>query len=63
MAAGVSYGQVTLFADTGEVQRSPFFTQSVGVRRSRRSLVRVMITSPALARVPSAKVTSDAAGE
>ena len=31
------------------VQRSPFLTQSVPVRRSRRSLARVMITSPTLA--------------
>ena len=45
------------------VQRSPFLTQSVAVRRSRRSLLRVMITSPTLARFPSAKDTSDAAGE
>ena len=37
------------------VQRSPFLTQSVAVRRSRRSLLRVMITSPTLARFPSAK--------
>ena len=44
------------------VQRSPFLTQSVAVRRSRRSLLRVMITSPTLARFPSAKGTSDAAG-
>src|SRR5829696_2304829 len=29
--------------------RSPFLTQSVTVRRSRRSLLRVMITSPTLA--------------
>ena len=36
------------------VQRSPFFTQSVAVRRSRRSLLRVMITSPTLAWLPSA---------
>jgi integrase len=28
------------------VQRSPFFTQSVALRRSRRSLLRVMIKSP-----------------
>ena len=40
------------------VQRSPFFTQSVAVRRSRRSLLRVMITSPTLARFPSANGTS-----
>ena len=40
------------------VQRSPFLTQSVAVRRSRRSLVRVMITSPTLAWLPSAKRTS-----
>ncbi len=40
------------------VQRSPFLTQSVAVRRSRRSLLRVMITSPTLARLPSAKGTS-----
>ena len=39
------------------VQRSPFLTQSVAVRRSRRSLLRVMITSPTLARFPSANDT------
>ena len=43
------------------VQRSPFLTQSVAVRRSRRSLLRVMITSPTLAWFPSAKGTSDTA--
>ena len=37
------------------VQRSPFLTQSMAVRRSRRLLMRVMITSPTLARFPSAK--------
>ncbi len=36
------------------VQRSPFFTQSLAERRSRRSLRRVMITSPTLAWFPSA---------
>ena len=36
------------------VQRSPFLTQSVAVRRSRRSLLRVMIRSPTLAWFPSA---------
>ena len=40
------------------VHRSPFLTQSVAVRRSRRSLLRVMITSPTLAWFPSAKGTS-----
>jgi hypothetical protein len=35
------------------VQRSPFLTQSVAVSRSRRSFVRVMITSPMLASFPS----------
>ena len=34
------------------VHRSPFFTQSVAESRSRRSLLRVMITSPTLARFP-----------
>jgi hypothetical protein len=37
-------------------------TQSVAVRRSRRSLARVMITSPTLAWLPSAKHTSRPAG-
>ena len=37
------------------IQRSPFFTQSVAESRSRRSFTRVMITSPTLARFPSAK--------
>ena len=40
------------------VQRSPFLTQSVAVRRSRRSLLRVIITSPALAWFPSASRTT-----
>ena len=31
------------------VHRPPFLTQSVGLSRSRRSLLRVMITSPTLA--------------
>ena len=44
------------------VQRSPFLTQSVAVSRSRRSLARVMITSPTLARFPSARRTSGPAG-
>ena len=34
------------------IQRSPFLTQSVPLRRSRRSLRRVMITSPTLAQFP-----------
>jgi hypothetical protein len=38
------------------VQRSPFLTQSVAVSRSRRSLLRVMITSPTLAWFPSSQV-------
>jgi hypothetical protein len=44
------------------VQRSPFFTHSVVLRRSRRSLLRVMITSPTLAWFPSANRTSRPAG-
>jgi hypothetical protein len=44
------------------VQRSPFLTQSVAVGRSRRSLARVMITSPTLAWFPSAKRTSRPTG-
>ena len=40
------------------VHRSPFLTQSVAVSRSRRSLLRVMITSPTLAWFPSARRTS-----
>ena len=40
------------------VQRSPFFTQSVGVSRRRRSVARVMIMSPTLARFPSPRRTS-----
>ncbi len=44
------------------VQRSPFLTQSVAVRRSRRLLLRVMITSPTLAWFPSARRTSDEVG-
>ena len=63
VAAGVPDGQPAVVADWVMVQRSPFLTQSVAVRRSRRSLLRVMITSPTLARFPSAKDTSDTAGE
>ena len=44
------------------VHRSPFLTQSVAVRRSRRSLLRVMIMSPTLAWFPSARRTSGPAG-
>jgi hypothetical protein len=40
------------------VNRSPFFTQSVAVIARRRSLRRVMISSPALAAVPSASGVS-----
>ena len=40
------------------VHRSPFFTQSVAVMRSLRSLLRVMIRSPTLARLPSANSIS-----
>jgi hypothetical protein len=40
------------------VHRSPFFTQSVVVTRSLRSLARVMIRSPTLARLPLANSTS-----
>ena len=39
------------------VQRSPFLTQSVALIRSLRSLLRVMIRSPTLARLPSANST------
>jgi hypothetical protein len=39
------------------VHRSPFFTQSVAVVWSLRSLLRVMIRSPTLARLPSASST------
>ena len=39
------------------VHRSPFFTQSVAVIRSLRSLLRVMIRSPTLAALPSANST------
>ena len=45
------------------VQRSPFLTQSVAESRSRRSFARVMITSPTLARFPSARRTSRPAGD
>jgi hypothetical protein len=44
-------------------RRCPYrLTQSVGARRSRRSLLRVMITSPTLAWFPSANRTSRAGG-
>ena len=49
VAAVVSHGQVTVPAMRMMVQRSPFLTQSLALRRSRRSLLRVMITSPTLA--------------
>ena len=39
------------------VHRSPFFTQSVALVRSLRSLLRVMIRSPTLAALPSANST------
>ena len=39
------------------LHRSPFLTQSVALVRSRRSLRRVMTTSPALAAEPSTRVT------
>ena len=46
-AGGVPDGQVTVRCRRWVmVQRSPFLTQSVAVSRSRRSLLRVMITSP-----------------
>ena len=44
------------------VHRSPFFTQSVAVIRSRRSLLRVMIVSPALTADSSPRATSAPAG-
>ena len=62
VAASVSYSQVGLLADLGDGPAVAVLTQSVAVRRSRRSLRRVMITSPTLARFPSAKGTSDTAG-
>ena len=55
LAAVVSDGQVTVRPMRVMVHRSPFFTQSVGVSRSRRSFLRVMITSPTLAQFPSAR--------
>ena len=61
-AAVMSDGEVAVLPIAVMVQRSPFLTQSVAVRRSRRLLLRVMITSPTLAWFPSAKDTSDTAG-
>ena len=63
VAAVVPDREVTATADAGDGPRSPFLTQSVAVRRSRRLLLRVMITSPTLARFPSAKGTSAVAPE
>jgi hypothetical protein len=63
VAAGVPHGQVALFSDVRDCPAVPVLTQSVAVRRSRRSLLLVMITSPTLARFPSAKDISDPAGE
>jgi len=40
------------------VHRSPFFTQSVAVKRRVRLLVRVITSSPALAGLPSASIAS-----
>ena len=62
VAAVMSDREVAVPADWVMVQRSPFLTQSVAVRRSRRSLLRVMITSPTLAWFPSANRTSRPAG-
>jgi hypothetical protein len=41
--------EVAVSADSGDGPAVAVFTQSVAVRRSRRSFVRVMITSPTLA--------------
>jgi hypothetical protein len=49
VAAVVPDREVTAPADTGDGPPVAVFTQSVAVRRSRRSLLRVMITSPTLA--------------
>ena len=63
LAAVVPDSQLTAPAYSSDGQRSPFLTQSVAARRSRRSFLRVMITSPTLARFPSAKGTSPVASE
>jgi hypothetical protein len=48
-AAVLSDFEVAVSADSGDGPAVAVFTQSVAVRRSRRSFVRVMITSPTLA--------------
>jgi hypothetical protein len=49
VATVVADRQVTAPADTGDGPPVAVFTQSVALSRSRRSLLRVMITSPTLA--------------
>ena len=59
LAAVVPDGEIPPLRSTRVmVHRSPFLTQSVAERRRRRSFLRVMITSPTLARFPSARPTS-----
>jgi tetraacyldisaccharide-1-P 4'-kinase len=63
LAVGVPDRQITAPADAGDGPAVAVLTQSVAVSRSRRSLARVMITSPTLAWLPSARRTSEDAGE
>jgi hypothetical protein len=62
LAAVVPDREVTAPADAGDGPAVAVLTHSVAVSRRRRSLARVMITSPMLPWFPSAKDTSDAAG-
>jgi hypothetical protein len=58
VAAGVSDSEPTAAVDVGDGPAVAVFTQSVAESRSWRSLLRVMITSPTLARFPSPRRTS-----
>ena len=62
VAAGVPDGQVTLLADLGDGPAVPVLDPVGGGETEPAVVARVMITSPTLARFPSARDTSDAAG-
>ena len=55
-------GETTAAVDVGDGPPVAVFDPVVAESRSRRSLLRVMITSPTLAWFPSAKRTSRPAG-
>jgi len=62
VAAVVSNGQVAAATYSSDGPAVSFLTQSLAAMRSRRSLLRVMITSPTLAWFPSARRTSRPGG-